>query len=129
MMTVRYHRRRRVQKKKGKDFQSNKIVKAGPVSPHGQPPVTSKKDLHVNKQLAQGRVDPSDSGEDSSLTDNTKEQETDLQMKILNELQKVNTWLDLVEDKVAAGAIKKKTKKTELSTFSQTNKRDGKKEM
>ena len=70
--------------KKSKNCQLSKHIKARPVSPHGQPPVTHKKDLYVKPPMAKHLGDSSDSGEDSSLSDDgDQNQQTVLQMKIL----------------------------------------------
>ena len=114
--------------KKSKNCQSSKHVKAGPVSPHGQPPVTHKKDFYVKTPMAKHLGNSSDSGEDSSSSDDgDQNQQTVLQMKILTELQKVNARLDVVEDKVAVGDKKKKKHGTELSKLSKVDKKESKK--
>ena len=96
-------------------------VKAGPVSPHGQPPITHKKDLYVKTLMVKHLGDSSDSGEDSGSSDDSEQkQQMDVQMKILSELQKVNARLDVVEDKVAAGD-KKRKHGTELSKLSKVD--------
>ena len=85
------------------------------------------KDQHVKRSLGQGLGGLSDSGEDSNLT-NEHGEHTDIQMRILSELQKMNASLDVVEDKVAMDRKKERQadQRAELGTFSKTSKKDSK---
>ena len=71
---------------------------------------TSKKDLPVKKASALGQLDHSGSGEDMAATPGAH-QNSDLQLLILKQLQKVNDRLDQVEEQVTTSRDHQLTRK------------------
>ena len=65
----------------------------------GRLSVAVEKDLQVKRVLTPDQDDLSNSEEGGYLTDEAVE---DIQHKVLSELQKINTRLDAVEEKVAS---------------------------
>ena len=92
-------------KKKGSKIDSrhsqlSKSKISSSMSPHGQPSVAHKQDLHVNRASTPGLEDQSDSEDGSDSADGGSASQ---QLKILGELMKVSSRLDIVEQQVAEG--------------------------
>ena len=84
----------------GRDSQLSKSKISSSMSPHGQPSVAHKHDFHVKRASTPGLEDQSDSEDGSDSADGGT---ASLQLKILGELKKVSSRLDVVEQQVADG--------------------------
>ena len=91
-------------KKKGvsdaRDSQLSKNSLVSPMSLHGPSLATQKQNFKVKRALTPGLANQSGSEDDSDLTDGGSASH---QVKILDELRKVSSRLDSVEDQVAEG--------------------------
>ena len=82
----------------GRDSQLSKSKVMSPMSLHGQSSVTQKQNFHVKRPSTPGLEDQSDSDDDLESTDGGS---VLLQLKILDELKKLYSRLDMVEHQVA----------------------------
>ena len=83
-----------------RDSQLSKSKILSPMSLHGQSSVTHKQDFHVKRASTPGLEDQSDSEDDLQSADGGS---ASLQLKILEEIKKVSSRLDVVEHQVAEG--------------------------
>ena len=104
---------------RGRDSLSSNSVSASKTAlRHGCPSVVEK-DSQVKRVSTPGQDDPSNSEEGSYLTDEALE---DVQQKVLNELNKINTWLNVVEEQVTGSRIQGRRPRTDkLSTGSKAS--------
>ena len=89
----------------GRDSQLGKSKVLSPMSLHGQSSVTRKQDFHVKRASTPGLEDQSDSEDDLEPADGGS---TSLQLKILEEIKKVSSRLDVVEHQVAEGGQRRR---------------------
>ena len=82
----------------GRDSQLSKSKVMSPMSLHGQSSVAQKQNFHVKRASTPGLEDQSDTEDDS---DSTNGGSASLQLKILDELKKVTSRLDVVEHQLA----------------------------
>ena len=76
-----------------RDYQLSKSKVKRTMSLHGQSSVTQKQDFYVKRASTPGLEDPSDSENDIDMADGDS---TSFQLKILDELKKVSSRLDVV---------------------------------
>ena len=84
----------------GRDSQLSKSKVMSPMSLHGQSSVTQKQDFCVKRASTPGLEDQSGSEDDLESADGGS---ASLQFKILEEIKKVSSRLDVVEHQVAEG--------------------------
>ena len=84
----------------GRDSQLSKSKVMSPMSLHGQSSVTHKQDFYVKRASTPGLEDQSGSEDDLESADGGS---APLQLKILEEIKKVSSRLDVVEHQVAEG--------------------------
>ena len=89
----------------GRDSQLSKSKLCSPMSIHGQPSVAHKQDFNAKRASTPGLEDQSDSEDGFDSADGGS---TSLQLKILGELRKVSSRLDVVEQQVAEGGQRRR---------------------